>query len=366
MKLLKYITLFAATALMAVSCKNDVEIAEISTPDQFVAPVIGKCSNVVVNADNSKAESVIYTWKPASFGLPVQILYSVYLKSGEVTTLMGTSFSTSFTISKGDLNGVVINGLGMPANTTAKVQAYVTAQMNGTENYDPISSELSESFNVTTYEAALRWYHLCGEFSGWAIDTAPIFWETTGGSNQYSCMVDFTRAEGNEGFTHSYFKVTAEQNWAADNWGYNHLTPSWDCPEQGDSNLSVPLDEGNVFQVTVNTSAMTIDKKNIGNALGVIGSFNDWAGDVALKYDAVESAWLSEPIDFAANAEFKIRVDGSWNTAWGTERVESSKVKGGVEISTSGSKNMLVSEAGVYIVKLHANRTPFVVELIKQ
>ena len=57
MKLLKYITLFAAVATMAVSCKDDVEIAQVSSPDNFVAPVIGNCSDVIVNANNSSAET---------------------------------------------------------------------------------------------------------------------------------------------------------------------------------------------------------------------------------------------------------------------------------------------------------------------
>ena len=365
MKLLKYITLFAVSALVAVSCKNDVEITEISSPDKFVAPVIGSCGNVVVNATNSSAESVIFTWTPADFGQPLQVLYSVYLQSGNTTAMMGTSFSNSFSISKGDLNGVVINGLGVLANETATVKAFVTAEINGTDQYAPISSELSNSFTVSTFVAALKWYHLCGEFNGWTIGEAPIFWETAGGTNQYTCMVDFTISGGNGDATHTYFKVTAEQNWAADNWGYNFLTPSWDCPEQGDSNLSLPLDEGNIFQVTVNTSVMTIDKKNIGKFLGVIGSFNSWNGDLLLTYNSLESAWLTEPVSLVAGDEIKIRANGGWDLNWGTSKVASAAVPGGSEL-VAGGDNVPVTEDGTYIVKLHANRTPFVIELLKQ
>ena len=365
MKLLKYITLFAVTALMAVSCKNDVEVRLINSPENFVAPVISSCSNVIVNADNSAAESVIFAWKPADFGLPLQILYSVYLEKDNVSALMGTSYSTSFSISKGDLNGVVINGLGTAANETATVKAYVTAQIYGADEYAPISSERSNSFTVSTFMAALKWYHLCGEFNSWTIAEAPLFWETAGGTNQYSCMVDFTIAGGNGDATHSYFKVTAEQNWSADNWGYNHLTPSWDCPEQNDGNLSVPLDEGNIFQITVNTSVMTIDKRNIGKYLGVIGSFNSWDGDAPLNYNSLESAWMTEPLELAAGDEVKIRVDGGWTLNWGTDGTMSSIIAGGYE-AVAGGDNVKVAEAGTYIVKLHANRTPFVIELVKQ
>ena len=90
------------SALLAVSCKNDIEISEISTPDKFVAPIIGSCGNVIVNATNSNAESVIFTWTPADFGQPLQVLYLVDLQAGDDTTMMGTSFFNSFAIIKGD------------------------------------------------------------------------------------------------------------------------------------------------------------------------------------------------------------------------------------------------------------------------
>ena len=365
MKLLKYITLFAITAFMAVSCSDDVDVRLINSPEQFVAPVISSCSNVIVNANNSEAESVIFTWQPADFGLPLQILYSVYLEKDGESAMLGTSYSTSFSISKGDFNGAVINGLGVAANETVEVKAYVTAQISGTNEYAPISSARSNSFSVVTFMAPLKWYHLCGQFMNWTIAEAPIFWETAGGTNQYTCMVDFSIPDAVGDETHSYFKVTAEQNWSADNWGYNFLTPSWDCPEQADSNLAMPLDEGNIFQVTVNTSVMTIDKKNIGKTLGVIGSFNDWNGDAPLIYNHIESAWLTEPIELAAGDQIKIRVDGGWTLNWGTSGTMSSVISGGYETAVGGD-NVVVAEAGIFIVKLHANRTPFVIELVKQ
>ena len=80
MRLFKNIMLFAAVATaLFTSCETDVDTPQISTPESFVAPVIGQCSDVIVNADNSANENVIFTWTAADFGLPVQILYSVYL-----------------------------------------------------------------------------------------------------------------------------------------------------------------------------------------------------------------------------------------------------------------------------------------------
>ncbi|NDV95163.1 hypothetical protein D0T84_09550 [Dysgonomonas sp. 521] len=366
MKIIKYITAFAAMAMMAISCSTDVDEVQISPSDKFVSPVISNQSDVIVNANNSKVESVTFTWTAADFGLPVQILYSVYLSADGNSALLGTSFSTSFSISKADLNGVVINSLGIPANETGEVTAYVTAKINGTANYEAISSNQTSPFNVTTFAAALSWLHLCGEFNGWTIGSAPIFWETTGGSNVFTCMVDFSVPD-NADAARSYFKVTAEQNWSGDNWGYNYLTPSWTNPEQADSNLSLDLSEGNIFEITVNKAAMTIDKEAKGKVLSLVGGFNDWGAtpDAVFAYDSVESVWLTPVVDIEAGAEIKVRVDNAWAVNWGASGATSSAIPGGYELAAGGD-NIAVSDAGSYIVKLHANRTPFVLELVKQ
>lgn len=370
MKITKYIMALATVATIMMACSTDVDEPQISSPSQFVAPVINNVGNVIINADNSKAENVVFTWNAADFGLPVQILYSVYLTKDGKTALMGTSFSTSFSISKGDFNGIVINGLGVPANESANVAAFVTAKLNGSDVYEAISSNQTNEFNVSTFAASLSWLYLCGEFSGgWDINNAPIFWETAAGTNIFSCMVDFTPQTDNPTDPNrSYFKVTVEQSWSGDNWGYNALKPSWDYPEQADSNLSLDMSEGKIFQITVNTSDKenkTIKKEAIGNTISLIGSFNDWAGDADFVYDYKESAWLTAPLDFVAGEEIKIRLNYDWGVNWGDSGVASDAIAGGFELKTNGD-NIKVAEAGTYVVKMHANRTPFVLELIKQ
>ena len=82
MKFIKYIMLLATIGFFT-ACDSDIENVKISDPTSFVAPVIGQCNNVIVNADNSAAESAIFTWSAADFGQPVQILYSLYLTDGK-------------------------------------------------------------------------------------------------------------------------------------------------------------------------------------------------------------------------------------------------------------------------------------------
>lgn len=358
MKLFKSIMTLATAALFA-ACQTDIDTPQIGNSADFVAPVLGACGDVIVNADNADSENVIFSWTAADFGLPVQVLYQIYLVRGDVEALAGATNSTSIAIPKGDLNGVVINGLGVSANETVEVTAYVSATVANSTKYEAIKSEQSAPFSVSTYAAPLKWLYLVGEFNNWKETTAPIFWETAAGTNIYECMVDFTPT--NEEPTkagHSFFKIIPEQSWAA-SYGKNELSAGWAVEENNDGNLSLPLADGVINQISVNLAAMSISKKAVGNTLGLMGSFNDWAADVPFTYDALTSTWKTEPVNLPANAEIKLRIDGTWEGTlnWGDAGKASTAVAGG---------NIVVAEGGTYVVVLHANRTPYVLELQKQ
>ncbi|MBQ1305613.1 MAG: extracellular solute-binding protein [Erysipelotrichales bacterium] len=86
---------------------------------------------------------------------------------------------------------------------------------------------------------------------------------------------------------------------------------------------------------------LTVDPE-VARAFTVIGSFNEWGGDVAMKEDPA-GTWTSEPIELAANAELKVRQGKSWDVNFGG-------AAGGQE-----SDNYVVAEAGTYIVVLVYN-----------
>lgn len=190
--------------VLFAACETDIDTPQVNSSDKYVAPVIGQCSDIIVNADNSKDETVVFSWKAADFGLPVQVLYTVYLTKGDKSSLVGTSSSTSLAIAKGDINGVVINGLGVNPNETAEVQAYVTAQFAGTDEYEAIKSNVSNSFKVTTYAAPLKNLYVVGFFNGWKEGEAVEIWETSAGTNVYEGLYDFFE-DGTSG--HSALKL---------------------------------------------------------------------------------------------------------------------------------------------------------------
>lgn len=360
MKYTKYITMLVATMLVLVSCDIQIEKACLEPSSGFKAPVLLSQAPVVINADNSKVESVIFNWSSASFGPAVQIEYSLYASANSKTALLGSSFSNYLSISKTDLNGLIANDLGVGVNQTADINAYLVAKVYGT-NVEGVTSN-TISFSVTTFAAALRSLYLPGSYQGWAIEKAPEFWETDGGTNVYKILVDLE--DGSDQY--SYFKVTVARNWSDENWGYNYLTPSWYCPEQSDSNLSVDLTEGNNYILTVNRSKMTIDKQVV-HKVGIIGAFDEsgWGNDLDMVYDKEQNLWISPGITFSGDLNFLIRLNENWDDKYGTSNEASSVVEGGVNL-VKGGADLFVPSAGTYIMKLHGNRTPYVLVMEKQ
>lgn len=361
MKYIKHITVLVALVVAFVACDMQIEKATLNPASGFTAPVLLSQGPVIINADNSKVEEITFNWSAASFGPAVQIEYSLYATANSETALVGTSFTRSLSISKSDLNGLVANDLGIGVNETANINAYLTAKVYGTKVESVTSNTIS--FDVTTFAAELRSLYMPGNYQSWDIGNAPQFWETDGGTNVYKILVDME--DGSDQY--SYFKVTVARNWSDENWGYNFLTPSWYCPEQNDSNLSVDLTEGSFYVLTVNRSKMTIDKKGV-QKVGIIGAFDEsgWGTDLDLIYDATENVWASPVITFSGDLNFLIRFNENWDTKYGTDNEASQEVAGGVKLIEGGGNDLLVPSAGSYIMKLHGNRTPYVLVMEKQ
>ncbi len=360
--------LFASVVFLA-SCDMEIEKAKLAPLSGFQAPELYPQGPVLVNGDNNKTESVTFNWTRASFGAPVQIEYSLYLTANDKVVLAGLSFANSLTMTKSDLNGLVCNDLGVSPNETIGVTAYLQAKVYGTKTESVTSN--SVAFNVTTYAAELRSLFMPGNYQGWNIEQAPQFWETGGGTNIYNTLTDLE--DGSDQY--SYFKITVARNWSDANWGYNALTPSWFCPEQSDSNLSVDLTEGSINLISVNRGKMTIDRTHVEN-VGMCGAFDKWSyatnGDLPFVYDATENVWTSSAVTFndADGLGFLVRLNTltnreNWDDKYGTDNESDPAVPGGLKL-VKGGGDIKVPSAGTYIMKLHGNRTPFVLVMEKQ
>ena len=360
--------IFIALAALALvcSCQIDVDKTELSSPAAYSVPVLEDMADIFIDNNNSN-EQVTFLWSEASFGVPVQILYSLYATYEDKTALLGTSFTNSLTLTKSDINGIAVNSLGIKANDAADISAYLEAKVANT-TLESIKSSNTVSFNVQTFKAKLNFIYICGQFqNGWDVANAPQFWETGGGTKTYKVLIDYLAGGTITPGQDQGFKILTQRAWAGDYWGYDGLTPAWNCPENGDKNFQFGDSAKEIYQITVNLNDKTI-KADGYSAISLIGSFDEsaeWKKDVDLVYDFAQNIWTGGPITFSSGNDFLIRFNHAWDKKLGTATKASDDVENGYEL-VEGGDNMKVPEAGTYIMKIHGNRTPMVIVMEKQ
>lgn len=356
-----------AAMLCFCACEIDIDKVQVAPASSYTAPVLVDVADVIVDNTNS-TEDVTFVWSEASFGTPTQIQYSLYFQKDDKTALAGNSFSNSLTMTKADINGLLVNSLGVKANDAADITAYVEAGIADTA-VEPLRSSNTVAFNVQTFKASLRSLFICGQFqNGWDVANAPEFWETGGGTNVYKILIDYLAGGTIVPGEDQGFKILTQRAWAGDYWGYSGLTPSWSVPENGDENFQFGSDAQNIYHLTVNLGSKTISAEGI-DALSLIGAFDEsagWANDVDLVYDCVENVWTAGPVTFSGGeTEFLIRFNHAWDRKLGSATKASDDVEGGFEL-VEGGDNMKVPGDGTYLMKIHGNRTPFVIVMEKQ
>src|SRR5574344_1971661 len=104
MKYINKLLMLMVVAFMAISCQLDIEKTTLFEESAFVAPLLQAMSDVVVDKDNVKRESVVFNWIQAEFGVKTQVEYTVFLKKGEKVARLASSFSNTVSVTKQDLN----------------------------------------------------------------------------------------------------------------------------------------------------------------------------------------------------------------------------------------------------------------------
>ena len=364
MKFVKYLSLFVAAAAALVSCETGIEEAQINPAEEFVAPVLDPLSDIVVNADNLKAESVLFTCSAADFGLPVQITYQLYLQCGETTILAAENNLPVITLDKQTFNGLAMNQLGIPAGQSGQMSAYVIA-IAGQSQFKTEASNVI-SFNVTTYRAPLSVYYMCGYFvNAWDINNAVLVWEKAAGTRQYEALVNMVADPGN-GL--AGFKVMPGRAWSGD-WGYDAFSSlSSNFTKAPDGNLVLP--EG-AAHIKFNITNKTIEAVSYPNGVDIAGSWDaSWGKPIKMNYDYLTNTWRSAE-KVPAGSEYKIRMNCDWAVSYGVSTGGGTTGKaaqplGDLDTITEayevdGSDNIKIPGTGDVTVVLHAERVPWVV-----
>lgn len=107
----------------------------------------------------------------------------------------------------------------------------------------------------------------------------------------------------------------------------------------GGSNIA-PTDGDGLYWATINLDTNTYTLTKI-NQIGMIGSMNNWGGDIDLTPNADQTVWTGEA---DLDGEWKIRMNGSWDINYGGALLNPSL--NGSNFNTIGSATVTINFAG--------------------
>ena len=156
-------------------------------------------------------------------------------------------------------------------------------------------------------------------------------------SDQKLALVD--EAKG----VYTGFVYVADPNGAGFQFKFQRVAGSWDneinagafstfadaATNEG-GNIGVSAGEG-VYYFDVNLSEGTIKATKV-ETMGIIGGFNDWAGDAAMTWNAEEYCYEATNVGVTADG-WKFRVNGGWDINLG----------GSLDNLTAGGENLSVA-----------------------
>ncbi len=232
-----------------------------------------------------------------------------------------------------ELNNALIQ-MELEPGVEHQVQLRVFASINDNATYEDLTST-PVTLSVTPYDASVApeaaVLYVPGDYQGWAPDQAPTVYSPEN-NGIYRGYIHMAGGSGE-------FKFASQPNWEGPNYGAGATAGTLDT-DAGAGNLTVS--ENGTWFFTVDTEALTWTSTMRNFAL--IGSFNEWAGDEPLTWDAEEQVFTAT-LDLDAGAEFKFRANAAWDFNYGISDPDD-----GVLIKDGG--NIIVPEAGNYTIIL--------------
>lgn len=339
---MKYIGHILSLLLVAAGFVGCDELDKTYAVDggEIVKPVMNPVGSIVIK-DNNKEEEVTFSWSAADFGYSAKIDYTIHAVcdgeegKGDVELFSGIN-ETSYATTKGALNLRLCaskedGGLGLPEYATVQVEFYVMASIG--KSYTAVKSEASVVSEVTTAQAVTvaKGLYIPGSHQGWAPADAQMIFE----SNEKDVYIGFIDLNTEDG-SNVEFKFTTNPDWNGTNYG-----GALDALDNdgGAGNLTTA---SGFYYATVNLANMNVTL--LPMVPGLIGSFNDWGGDEPMVYDWSGKSY-SATVDLSENAEIKVRFNGGWDYNFG----------GDINDLSQGGANIVVAEAGTYVVKFFYN-----------
>ena len=187
-------------------------------------------------------------------------------------------------------------------------------------------------------------------------------WGVMGDFNKWTADVFMTELEGKwvspeiEFEAEQTFKVRKNANWDENRGGEGESVVALKVGEAtktvaGGQNFQVA--EAGKYKITYDPAAETITlnhslPQNVWSLIGQIGESN-WDNDFYMT-KTVEGKWLSDPLEFKAGSEFKIRFNNDWKVNRGADSPDAPTQLGAAQALklVNDGKNLTVKEDGTY------------------
>ena len=355
MKITKYFLSMAAALGMIAGCQKP-EMVQIAAPEDVVAPVLEAVEGPIeITPSNMVDGKATFTWSLADYGVMTQVNYSLEAATAanpdtKVTITSGITANAealeagkiSTEIAYEALNAILFNDLKLNDGVAEEVLFTIASKVG---EYAPVySNSVAVSCKVTAAEKQYPKLTVAGSYAynNWTPGKGQFVFDFEGTDAKYSGVIDF-----GEDVSALQFKFVGEA------WGNNEFSvPAGEA--QTPEAAELPLVAGGGDNIAAYTThrfySLTLDKatpkliKNFSfNQIGVIGSFNGWAADVVMNFNAEKQRFYAD-VEFAEDGQFKLRADADWALNWGAEAF-------GMTVS-NGDGN-LEAKAGSY--RIYAN-----------
>ncbi len=344
MKITKYFLSMAAAVGMIAGCQKP-EMIQIAAPEDVKAPVLEALAGPIeITPANMGLEKVTFSWSAADYGVATQINYSLEAATaaapGTVVTITSGLTATSAEVPYETLNQILFNDLKLADGVAEDVTFKVGAQLG---EYEKIySNVITVSCKVTAAEKVYPKLWVVGSYNGWAHDTSNQFiFDFAGTDAVYQGMIDF-----GEDHASNEFKITGGA-WGTDehsmNGAHDPEAKTISLVAGGGDNINV-YQAKRFYHLTFDR-ALTLTADVSFDQIGVIGGFNDWGADVVMNFNKSKQRFYAD-VEFAADTEFKFRLDADWTISYGL---------GADGFLTSDNGANIPAKAGNYRVYLNMN-----------
>lgn len=349
-KAILYLSLLILTA-----CNSDLEKVQYNASEAKAAVLQSIDENYVLDAQESDITAIEFEWAHPQTNYPASVTTDLQMdvqgnEFSNAVILASTKTDSTYSITTADLNAAIIklqtaNNLEFgPQNMEFRLVSSIS--LAAAPLYSNVVSSLITPF-AGEREYPQIW--VIGDYCGWNHDNSQFLYSANEDEN-YSGMICFAGKAPNG------WKLTPAANWENDWGGKGTLieeAPSLVLVEKGENLTNYSK---NTYQVSFNTSTLTLNMSQGHDTWGIVGVYNNWGDtpdtEMVLASDVEygkRQYYLTATLHLKADEGWKIRPDNTWTNDRGPDQLKYE----GVEVLDG---NFIVTEDGNYTIKWYFNK----------